>query len=574
MLKIKSILVSLLALGAMASCSTNELEGEDTRTGADIDAAYMSLRVTLPTENARTRATGTSEEKDPVDNEGEVNSLFVVTFDTDEKLVHHSKMKPVVELTSDDMQATAKGQGTKSAILVSAKTKYLLVVVNPGALLEARLKALTAGTLFDDFNVAVAQTLEAESRKTLVAEIVDAVDGFTMINSGFITSGAWEKGCLLDVTDNVIKVDGVKIKDESVAKGEAEKDENRATLKIERLSAKVEVNVKDPGLEVLPTGATFRFEGWVLDYYNSTFFPFAEKNTTKSSHTSGFYSNNFYTTDPNYSNPNHSAGIYKNLLKDRAPQVVWNGELSTNPGAEKGFEYCIENTMAKEDQKFGAATRVVIKAKYAPENYDLDEDWFSFGGITYKDLAELKQAYADAAAAIVTKISDLKIANPTWTDTQAEDAAKAALPVEVLFVEVCDNFLGIVKTTLGAAGSGITAFADLNQTEHLDKISDGGEIVKTSRCIKWYQKALNYYYYEIRHDNTDDEYMYLGKYGVVRNNWYSLKLNKVNGAGTTWYPNEGPDEPDPEDPIDEMLGFLAFDIEIAPWVYWETGFEI
>ena len=192
MLKIKSILVSLLALGAMASCSTNELEGEDTRTGADIDAAYMSLRVTLPTENARTRATGTSEEKDPVDNEGEVNSLFVVTFDTDEKLVHHSKMKPVVELTSDDMQATAKGQGTKSAILVSAKTKYLLVVVNPGALLEARLKALTAGTLFDDFNVAVAQTLEAESRKTLVAEIVDAVDGFTMFNSGFITSGAWE----------------------------------------------------------------------------------------------------------------------------------------------------------------------------------------------------------------------------------------------------------------------------------------------------------------------------------------------------------------------------------------------
>ena len=48
MLKIKSILVSLLALGALASCSTNELEGEDTRTGADLDVAYMSLRITLP----------------------------------------------------------------------------------------------------------------------------------------------------------------------------------------------------------------------------------------------------------------------------------------------------------------------------------------------------------------------------------------------------------------------------------------------------------------------------------------------------------------------------------------------
>lgn len=63
MLKIKSILVSLLALGAMASCSTNELEGEDTRTGADLDVAYMSLRITLPTQKASTRAAGTSTER-------------------------------------------------------------------------------------------------------------------------------------------------------------------------------------------------------------------------------------------------------------------------------------------------------------------------------------------------------------------------------------------------------------------------------------------------------------------------------------------------------------------------------
>ena len=68
--------------------------------------------------------------------------------------------------------------------------------------------------------------------------------------------------------------------------------------------------------------------------------------------------------------------------------------------------------------------------------------------------------------------------------------------------------------------------------------------------------------------------MYFGKYGVVRNNWYNLTLNKVNGSGTPWYPNEGPEDPDPEDPIDEKPGFLAFDIEVAPWVYWETGFEI
>ena len=119
MLKIKTILVSLLAIGALASCSTNELEGEDTKTGADIDAAYMSLRITLPTENARTRAAaGTSDEKDPVGTEGDVNSLYVITFDENEKLVHHSRMTPIVKLVSDDLTAGTKERGTKNAILV------------------------------------------------------------------------------------------------------------------------------------------------------------------------------------------------------------------------------------------------------------------------------------------------------------------------------------------------------------------------------------------------------------------------------------------------------------------------
>lgn len=569
MLKIKTILVSLLAIGALASCSTNELEGEDTKTGADIDAAYMSLRITLPTENARTRAAaGTSDEKDPVGTEGDVNSLYVITFDENEKLVHHSRMTPIVKLVSDDLTAGTKERGTKNAILVSAKTKYLLVVVNPGSLLFARLNALTAGALYSDINQAISKTITTESRKTLVGEIVDAaVDGkgFTMINAGFYDTVGddWKQGCLLDVTGNVITVDGTNIKDEAEAKEEAEKAKNRAKLQVERLSAKVEVNVKSPGLVVLPEDAQFSFIGWTLDYYNSIFYPFAEKAKTKATHNSTFYKNSFYTIDPNYSAPNHMAGLYKNLLVDRAPQVNWNNEST--------FEYCIENTMEKGDQKFGAATRVVIKAKYAPKGFDINADWFSFGGINYKDLLELQAAYADADAAIAAKAVDIKAADPGKSDDDALADAKAALPAEALLIEVCDNFLGAVNAALNIT---IATFADIEQDTHLDQISDGGEIVKIPRCIKWYQKSLNYYYYEIRHDNTDDEYMYFGKYGVVRNNWYSLTLNKVNGSGTPWYPNEGPDEPDPEDPIDEMSGFLAFDIQIAPWVYWETGFEI
>ena len=233
MLKIKSILVSLLALGAMASCSTNELEGEDTRTGADLDLAYISLRITLPTQKASTRAAGTSTEKNPTGREGDVNSLYVITFDKDQKLVHHSRKNPVIVLGSGDLALQASGnQGTTEAILVSASTKYLLVVVNPGTLLETRLKALTAGALYNDINMAIVNSLASNSKpETLVGEIADPADsgkGFTMINAGSydVSGDKWNQGCLLDVETNVISVDGTTIKDEAAAKDEAEKEDS------------------------------------------------------------------------------------------------------------------------------------------------------------------------------------------------------------------------------------------------------------------------------------------------------------------------------------------------------------
>ena len=36
-------------------------------------------------------------------------------------------------------------------------------------------------------------------------------------------------------------------------------------------------------------------------------------------------------------------------------------------------------------------------------------------------------------------------------------------------------------------------------------------------------------------------------YGVVRNNYYTLTLTKVNGNGTPWYPGGGPEDPDEEE---------------------------
>lgn len=566
MLKIKSILVSLLAVAALASCSKENDENDSTTQGSNMDVAYMSLRISLPSQKANTRASG---ELDPEGAEGDIKTLHVITFNDSKKLVHHSKQSPVIVLQGTSLTGSGNSRGT-NAIMVSADTKFLLVVANPGTKLAARLGSMTSGSSYDEFNDMVQTVLAGSNDKpeTLVGEIVDNTKGFTMINAGFYNdvSDVWEQGCLLDVSGNVVVYDGTNYADEDAAKAAAEASGKRATLDIERLSAKVEVSVKDPSeLTVLPEGATFEFLNWTLDYYNSLFFPFAEKSTTKATHTSAFYKNNFYTTDPNFADPDHRNGITLNKVVDRAPNVTWKNK-SVRP-ATPVVEYCIENTMADGDQKFGAATRIVIKGKYAPKDYTLGEDWFSYAGITYKDLDEIQTAYSDAK-----KVLDDRVTEIGGDPTDAMDQAKLEFPVEAKFVEVCDNFLGAVNAAL--APTAIATFADIKQDTHLDAIANGGEIVKIADCIKWYPKSINYYYYEIRHDNTNDEYMYFGKYGVVRNNWYSLSLGKVNGAGTPWYPGGGPEDPDPETPIDEKPGFLAFDIKVAPWVYWQTDFEI
>jgi hypothetical protein len=67
--------------------------------------------------------------------------------------------------------------------------------------------------------------------------------------------------------------------------------------------------------------------------------------------------------------------------------------------------------------------------------------------------------------------------------------------------------------------------------------------------------------------------MALGKYGVVRNNWYDLTLTSVKGPGTPWYPeveNPGPGDPKPQDPIDEQASYLGVTVHVNDWILWTT----
>ena len=81
----------------------------------------------------------------------------------------------------------------------------------------------------------------------------------------------------------------------------------------------------------------------------------------------------------------------------------------------------------------------------------------------------------------------------------------------------------------------------------------------------------------IRHDQNVTADMALGRYGVVRNNWYGLTINSAGSPGTPWIP----DPTDPDDPTkpgtdddDNSEAYLSVSITVNPWTFWNQGVDL
>ena len=548
-------MAALMALG-LASCN-NEIEDGVEKKAADTDVAYLSIKVDM---EPVTRAGGGSGEEPGNTAENVLKSLYLITFDDGNKVLGiPGGSATYIAITSN------AGIGAEPApVKVSAAATKLLAIANPGTKLLAKLNAMPAGTTWAALNAAIQQATIGE---------INTTNGFTMITAGDATDvDPYSTGSISD--DNRILVPFVDIEDkvkpvlttEEDAKDLADAD--RAEVYLERLTSKLNVAVAT-SVET-PEDATFIFGAWTVDVINRSFFPFAKKVVTSGTHTAidGRYANHFYTEDPNFLDAAETPGTpptpnpqdKSNFLfgfadrtatpdkfEPKLPQEDW---LAADAAT---VAYVIENTMEANAQRFGNATRLVIRGTYYPADITpATGDWFQWAGQNYT-FTTLKADYAEAAAL------------PVPTESPLYNACEAFL----------DSLQSHYPSLAGVANFGALTEAALASAN----IVHGGDVVKAGKTpvIRWYQNGRNYYYYEIRHDNQRDGEMLFSKYGVVRNNSYKLTLNKVNGPGTPWYPDindPGEGDPDPKDPIDDSVGFLGIEVEVNPWILWETGFEI
>ena len=94
--------------------------------------------------------------------------------------------------------------------------------------------------------------------------------------------------------------------------------------------------------------------------------------------------------------------------------------------------------------------------------------------------------------------------------------------------------------------------------------------------IATYKSGESYYIARIKHfgdltpwtegqetyGTNDDAHNtnYLGRYGVLRNNWYELTVGSVSGPGTPDVPTIKPTEPD-----DESYKYISVSVKILSW---------
>lgn len=537
MMKTRSFLLSTLAVFIFAGCSSEDTREGNTPSGELDGKAYLSL--SLQSHTATSRAVDT---KPGSSGESKAGAVKVLLFDEDDVCLDVADFDGLTVGNSGGTDAGGAGTpeaAVSDAKLVPEKTKKVFVVINPYTD-GSKGWNLTADAVKGKPWSAINSAIEAA-----IANVATN-DNFMMASAG---KGAGIEGALMGVT--VHKPDGYTQDRIDAAKKEAK--DHPAEISVDRLSAKVELAVKVP-ISIKPDGATFTFSGWELSVTNKSVKLYSELITYDNA-TSGAV----YRRDKNY-------------LKSEQPDVSSKGTMETNMDAafnylknidnisedippvaqaDKASLYCLENTMDANAQQLGFTTKVVVKATYTPNGLTSNSNYFSWKG-NYYTLEQLKAEYLKHGDG-----SGLKIDLPIFLK-------KAGIMTQEQFD--------------GDQATKNSVVAGLSEGAAATQLNAKTGIIGRFCAVRYYHESVCYYDVLIRHDQSVIEKMALGRYGVVRNNWYHLELQSVSGPGTPWIPD--PSDPDPNNPTppdtddDEADAYLSVKITINPWTYWTQGVDL
>ena len=570
----------LAVLAAMtASCSSNnDLVGGGNGSGENVSGeSYASITIDLPT------TSGTRAANDKFDggtaSEYTVNDATLLIFKkagTSENTFEYVETAKLGNLEPWKKDNTT-GNGITTEATITAELKkatvgekgdyYALVILNNEAGTGNKVTLPSGSTTYGAWNAA-----------TNATNLLDNTKGFYMANAPEFKAADQEPTTL-------VQIKGIyRTKEEAHSKP-------GATVHVERGLAKVTVG-KGTGDDYFKgakaSGTKYskddvKITNWALDVTNKKSFPVHVTFGLKTGLTStdqtvpayaniwkdaaatigtapatsrfvshpatGAFKRVYWGIDPNYSMD------LSDVAKCKAQFTIAKADGTDAKWTESSKAlYCLENTFDIKNMLQGQTTRVLLKATYTPNALAsaTEKTFFMIGNssdIWTKDNL-IKQITSKANEALNTT-NTLKV-------ELKGDLLKAGTHfLTIENVSIKDGETEKVNTP------GLVT--QLNDKLGLDETNGVG--------IKTYKNGESYYIARIKHfgddltpwkegDKTYDSnnLNWLGRYGVLRNNWYDLTINKISGPGYPDVPEVKPDTPDDED-----TKYINVSVKILDW---------
>lgn len=543
-MNLKSIF-SVVALSAlMVGCSSDDLTNEPIPTegpaNGETISGYLNVNINLPTVSA-TGARALDQSNDQFDDgepsEYAVNCAHLVVFDTDnEATARITSVKEFDDLkpwnteapTTDNVTSSAKSVIKIDAPQASANLGVLVVLNDEDAKTH-----FPVGTTFKQL---------FEAAHIIGDDILVNSNGFMMTNAPLYDNGSAKT--LVSINPNAI----YNTREEALT----------ATPKdvfVERVVAKVNVTTAtdlqnsitiDTKNDTEITKKTYKatIVGWGLDITNKKSYPVRNVSdfATWKDLTNGtrFFSTDskriYWAIDPNYDGLGTDGTIDNNFNK------ITSVADATDLDAPA---YILENTFDVSHMIRTQTTRAIIKATFAPEGVPA-ADFYTVGSSnTIYDKTGMQKLVALNASQILEGKSDATKYSFKGNTTVSGSAGAHDIQVgDVLYngTELNPDDIAAINNRIGKIYT-----------------YQGGICYYVARIQHFGNKYTPWNPGDATYGNDDADGKYLGRYGVVRNNWYELQVSAIKNLGSPTIPTA------PETPDDENQYYLTFKVNIHSW---------
>ena len=552
-MKIKH-LFGLAVIAAMtASCSSNNdlVNGGNGSSEVENGTAYASFKINLPTTSG-TRAVpdGTPDFNEGTAAEYEVKNGTILIFDakTDQFVTSADlgTMNPWTDVKTEGVTTAAIATVKLSGVSVKGTYKALVLLNNNTK--DDKTKKVTLPTTADTY----ASWSKDDSKAN--ADNYVSLNGIFMANAPMYKDETTEPTTLVDIK-------GVYASKEQAQANPA------TTIYVERGLAKVtmkdfETKGYSIGDNTTYAGATVKIEKWQLDVTNKSTFPVHQiggtgfANIWKTARffdgTNTVFKRVYWGVDPNYNDAK-----YQNLANCKTAFKMIENKDVTGAAGDANPQYCLENTFDLDNMKQGQTTRVVFKAVFTPKD-------FKSKYTTFYKIGNNTDIWSQESLEEQIKTVALNVMGITTSEEQAKYGVDLSKGTNISG-KAGQHLIEAANITYSgeAASSQVT-------DDNVDKINEKLGLSKAAG-ISTYLNGEAYYIARIKHFNEMtpwepgtgygiDNDAFLGRYGVLRNNWYELSVNKVSGLGYPDVPEVKPDLPD-----DENDQYISVSVKILSW---------